>query len=302
MALGAALFRVMSRRSNRLVYTIHTLQEDHSGPDRRTLERFRHDAKRAARSFAHSLILMAADRVVVLTQSMVNQMSPVEQWAARGKTEIIPIRDAARPPPRTTDIETFRRQFGLEDRWPVLCTVGVFFHDWKVRGQELLIEAVARLRPDFPKIMLVIVGDGQHRGRLERRISEKGLDGYVRITGYLPNAYAALACTDVYTHMALREAQGVAIVEAMLAGKPIVAANRGGIPEVTPDGDSALLVEPNAEAVDHAVRRLLTDPALATRLAENAKERATSRFSPEATNNAYLALYHELRLRPQGSE
>jgi 1,2-diacylglycerol 3-alpha-glucosyltransferase len=166
------------------------------------------------------LILMVADRVVVLTQSMLDQMSRIEQWAARKKTDIIPF-GTRLTTPSAADIENFRRQFGLDERWPVLCTVGVFFHDWKVRGQELLIEAVARLRSDFPNILLVIVGDGQYRGRLERRIKENGLDPHVRITGYLPNAYAALACTDVYTHMALREAQGVAIVEAMLAGNPL---------------------------------------------------------------------------------
>ena len=164
-----------------------------------------------------------------------------------------------------------------------------------MRGHELLNDTIALLRDDYPEILLLIVGDGQHRGRLEAFIHKQGLGRNVTITGYQPNSYAALACSHIYAHMALFEAQGVAIVEAMLAGTPIIAANRGGIPEVVSNGNSALLVEPDAPSIERAVRRLLTNQSLATDIAERARERALTLFAPEVTTKAYVALFEHLR-------
>lgn len=294
MALGTAIYRLLHPQSNKMVYTIHTLQDRSKHLVDAPLRHFRQEVLRAIRSLGHVVILASSDRVVVLTQAMLDQMSPLERWIARRKVVVIPF-GVTITPPSVIEAQNFREAFSLDERWPILCSIGVFFHDWKVRGHEVIIDAVARLRADYPGILLLIVGDGQHRRRLEQRIHDKGLDRNVRITGYLPNSYAALACADVYTHMALYEAQGVAIVEAMLAGKPIVAANRGGIPEVVPDGEAALLLEPDPEAVEQALRRLLTDPALADRLAAQARNRALKRFAPESTTQAYLALFEELK-------
>jgi glycosyltransferase involved in cell wall biosynthesis len=294
MAIGAAIYRIVHPRSNRLVYTMRTLQDrtprDPEKPLRRVLGLLVH----VIRPLLHAAIIVACDRVVVLTKSMVDEMSFVERWACSGKTEVIPSGVTVTPASKL-ETEVFREKFKLEGRWPILCSVGVFYHPWKVRGHELLIETIAMIRDDYPEILLLIVGDGQHRGRLEALTRKHGVDRNVTITGYQPNAFAALASSHIYTHMALFEAQGVAIVEAMLAGKPIIAANRGGIPEVVPNGDSALLVEPDALSIERAIRQLLTDRSLANHIAEHAKERALALYVPEVTTKAYVALFEQLR-------
>lgn len=293
LAIGAALYRLAHPRACRLVYSIHTLQDRRPLGSSISVQAVRRAFVQRLRDFVHAIVLRCSDSVVVLTGAMRDQMSRVEAWGASDRLEVIPfgVEDL---PATLREATSDEPSLGTNGRSPVLSSVGVFYHDWKVRGHEILIDAVSRLRAEYPEILLLIVGDGHYRQRLERRIEELGLAEHVKLLGFVPDSMPVLKCTDIYAHLALCEAQGLAIVEAMLAGLPIVAANRGGIPEVVPDGEAALLVEPEPAAAADAIRRLLEDPELAVRLGSQARERALTVFSPRRTIEAYEAIFDRL--------
>jgi glycosyltransferase involved in cell wall biosynthesis len=142
------------------------------------------------------------------------------------------------------------------------------------KGVDTLVTAVRRLPSDT---MLTLVGDGPERRAIERQAREMGIAERVRITGFVPHADvpALLAAADVVVLPSRYEELGTALVEAMAAGRPIVATAVGGIPEVVRDGVGGLLVPADdPAALAAAIGRILADPALAARLAAGARERA----------------------------
>lgn len=179
---------------------------------------------------------------------------------------------------------------------PVLSSVGVFLWDWKIAGYYIVLEAVSLLRREFPGIRLLIVGDGAKRPLVERKISELGLEGTVELLGNLSSdaTEAIVARSDVYVHGALLEGCSLAVVEAMMAGKPIVASAAGGTPEIIKDGETGLLSQPSAEAFADAIKRVLSDKKLADCLSMKAREYAGRELSWHAVSMRYLDLYRSL--------
>jgi glycosyltransferase involved in cell wall biosynthesis len=151
----------------------------------------------------------------------------------------------------------------------------------KGKGIELLLETMSLL----PGAFLDVVGDGS-RAPGARALAERlGLTDRVRLHGWCSGAvleahYArarAVVVPSVWP-----EPFGLAGIEAMARGRPVVAVNRGGIPEWLDDGETGLLADATSGALAAAVRRVLDDGALARRMGARARERCRERFSPEA--------------------
>ena len=152
------------------------------------------------------------------------------------------------------------------------------------KGHATLVEA-ARL---VPGARFAIVGDGELRAELERRA--EGLP--VQLLGARDDVPDLLASFDVFAFPSLYEGLCVAVIEAQAAGVPVVATPVGGIRETVVDGETGLLVPPrDPEALAAAIRRLLDDPALARRLAEEARRRVRERFSERRMVEETLRLY-----------
>jgi len=112
--------------------------------------------------------------------------------------------------------------------------------------------------------------------------------------GHVPSRQV-LSCFDLYVHPSFYESQGLAILEAMAAGKPVVATDAGGVRDVVSHGETGLLVPPgNSRALAEAVLRLASDPAEGARLAANARRRVQSEFSLRAMLERYASLYRSL--------
>src|SRR4029453_8125800 len=104
----------------------------------------------------------------------------------------------------------------------------------------------------------------------------------MRLVGYWPGLAEALAAIDVFVLPSLMEGHPLAVLEAMAAGKPIVATTVGGLAEAMEDGVSGLLVPPgDADALAEAVVSLLRDPERAARLGREARRALEERFSLE---------------------
>ena len=184
-----------------------------------------------------------------------------------------------------------KHRFGLKDRYPILCTIGVFEHEGKIEGMKLLLNAFKKM--DLPKGKVIIVGDGKYRKSLEECISTLAIFDKVVITGYLENPYPVLAISDIYCHLAANEAFGIAILEAMAMGKPIVAVKRGGIPELIRDGINGLLIEPTVPEVAKAITILLNDGELREKISYNAKIIAENEYNIGKCIDRYIDILSE---------
>ena len=151
----------------------------------------------------------------------------------------------------------------------------------------LLLEAAEKLRQEIPALEFRIVGDGPERGRLHALLGEMHLEDTVRWLGNLSADDLAREYNrcDVFCLPSVQEGFGIVFLEAMAAGKPIVAANAAAVPEVVPQG---LLVEPESgAALAEGLRRIHADAPLRARLAEAGKV-AAERY--DAANVAKLFL------------
>ncbi len=180
---------------------------------------------------------------------------------------------------------------------PVIGTVARLAHN---RGHELLIRAFRRLLPRYPNARLLLVGKGEARPRLEAFVRELGLEREILFTGYrdtdLPNVLHAL---DTFVLMGAGSDESCrAALEAMAAGRPVVARRVGALPEAIEHGVTGLLVDDERpESVEAALAALAGDPEGARRMGEAGRRRAVETFSPEHHADEVEAIYLEILTR-----
>ncbi len=177
------------------------------------------------------------------------------------------------------ELSRFRAAAGLRDG-PV---VGIVGRVVDVKGHRWLLESFKRLADRVPDAQLLVVGEGPDRLALERAASAKGLQDRVRFAGSTPDIRVPLAAIDVVAVPSLwEEPFGLVVVEAMAAGRAVVASKAGGIPEIVRHGETGLLVERgDVVGLAEALARLLQDQALRSRMAAAGRRIAAERFSSE---------------------
>jgi glycosyltransferase involved in cell wall biosynthesis len=141
----------------------------------------------------------------------------------------------------------------------------------------------------------MLVGDGPERARLEALRDSLGLQRVVTFAGWQADVAPWLASFDVFVLPSRGEHFGRVLVEAMALGKPVVATDAGGVPEIVRDGETGLLAPPaDPAALAAAVARLVEDAAQRARLGEAGRRRAADEFSLERHRDALRALYQEV--------
>jgi glycosyltransferase involved in cell wall biosynthesis len=166
------------------------------------------------------------------------------------------------------------------------------------KGQRHLVEAAALVVRRVPDARFVIAGEGELRPSLERQIREHRLEKHVLLAGFRPDVLSLHKAFDVFVMSSITEGLGTSLLDAMAAGKPVVATAAGGIPEVVADGETGLLVPPRDQhALADAIVRLLKEPALRERLGAAGLARARERFSAERMVRDTLAVYQRVTVR-----
>lgn len=154
--------------------------------------------------------------------------------------------------------QRLRREFGWRDEERVIISVGRLSVE---KGYEDLVRAFARVARLAPRVRLVILGEGQERQALERLREEVGLNGQVTFAGLRDDVKRWLAAADFYVQPSRREGLSLAILEAMVAGLPVVATRVGDVDQVIRDGQEGYLVEANdPDALAQALLRVLGQP------------------------------------------
>ncbi len=163
------------------------------------------------------------------------------------------------------------------------------------KGLELLPPLTARLLRDDPQFRLVLFGQGPERAGLEREVSRLGLAGRLLFAGFRDDWPELAPGLDLLLHPAHREGLGVAVLEAMSAGVPVVASAVGGIVDLIDDRLDGRLVAPGDAAAWHAaVSELLDRAELRQLLGEAGRRKVQSRFTIDRMADSYLRLYREL--------
>lgn len=168
------------------------------------------------------------------------------------------------------------------------------------KGVDDLIVALSLVIGTKSNATLVILGDGPERTRLDTLSKQLGLADHIAFTGAVPpkQVHAHLLAADIFVAPYRRdrdgsiEAQGVAILEAMLVGLPVIATATGGIPDIIRPEETGILVDENAaDQISDAILRLVRDPSFATRLALRGKTFAGENYAREKTAHIFDLLY-----------
>jgi glycosyltransferase involved in cell wall biosynthesis len=163
------------------------------------------------------------------------------------------------------------------------------------KGVDVALRALAAVRRSEPRAVLVVLGEGPERGALEALARELGVADAVFLPGRVGDVAALLAASDLLVHPARWEGFGLGPLEAMLAGKPVVASRVSSLPELVADGATGRLVPPDdPDALAGAVCDLLADAPLRARLGEAGRERARVEFSVARMADRTLAAYGAL--------
>jgi glycosyltransferase involved in cell wall biosynthesis len=193
--------------------------------------------------------------------------------------------------PNADAVARVRERYQLDQRF-VLYVGNIKPHKNLVR----LIEAFAALRQgEFEDLKLLIIGDEISKlPALRRAVHSYKLHKHVRFLGYQPDDTLAILyrLASLFVFPSLYEGFGLPPLEAMASGTPVVTSNVSSLPEVT--GDAAVLVDPHdAGSIEHGMRRVLTDPALAAEMSRLGLIRARE-FSWERSVARILGVYQKV--------
>jgi len=185
-----------------------------------------------------------------------------------------------------------RKCFAIPQESVCLSNVAAFVPE---KGHVLLLHALAQLHAQFPQCVLLLAGAGPEQARLQTLVRQLGLEGVVKVPGFVSDVESVYAATDLFVFPSHQEPLACAMLSAMAYGLPVVAFDRGGNPEAIEDGKNGILVKELEPApLAAAIARLVTHPDEAAHLGRAARETAIARFSEDRMTEATLRLYEQL--------
>lgn len=195
-------------------------------------------------------------------------------------------------PPDPGTLAEMRRRFGMR---PGLTSIGAVANLTPVKDHAMLLRAFARVVRRFPATQLVLVGEGPQREPLQALTRELALEDRVVFAGFQPNQPNPHFLFDISVLSSVSEGLPNSLLEAMAAGRPVVATAVGAVPEAVVHGESGLL-SPRADPVRFAdsLEQLLASPARARCMGDAGLWRARERFAPEVALAQLDALYQRV--------
>lgn len=284
--------------------------------------RFEADVLHAHTSHAHAIALRAVRRLPPPVRLVVTRRVdfPIRGWLSQRKyrhprAHFIAISNGVReallaggvaperislvhsgvPSPDPESIvprDAVRRELGIADDEIAIVNTGALTDH---KGHRWLIDAAAQVVPAVPKARFHILGDGELHDALKAQIERLGLQDRVILHGFVDDARLKLKGFDLYVSSSHLEGLGTAVLDAMLAGLPVVAAAAGGVPDVVIDGETGRLVPPrDGRALADAILAALRDPETSNRLARQAMRHVEQRFSAASMAAGTLEVYRRL--------
>ena len=241
--------------------------------------------------FLERRLLGLADRVVCVSQaqaeflgapgSLRSRISVVRNALLDRDIEFVNIRERA----------ASKVRLGLPGESKIVGVVGRLSTE---KGQRYLVEAAPKLVREFPKLKIVLLGEGRERPSLESMIRRLGVQDAVLLPGFQNNVGLWMEAFDALANCSLTEGTPNAILEAMAAGTPVVATEVGGVPALIKNRETGLLVPPcDADALASGLIEVLGDIELSATLSEAGRNWVRTQFSAAGQREALLRIYRE---------
>ncbi len=184
--------------------------------------------------------------------------------------------------------DRIRSEFRIDPSATVVGFVGRFT---RLKGHDTFLKALHEIREPSRPVRALVVGytaqEPEYEASIRGLVGELGMNDQVIFTGYREDIAELMAAIDIYVLASRRETFGTSVIEAMAAGKPIVATRAPGPCEILEDGETGILVPiDDVKAMGAAVQRLAHDPELAARLGATAARRAREVFDLTASLRA----------------
>jgi glycosyltransferase involved in cell wall biosynthesis len=273
-----------------VVTTIHGV----AGVFDRELGRWR---SRAHRALERLIARGCTDGLIVWSQALLEDVA--RQGFRRAMLHHIdnPVDTVRFAPPGTVRRDEARRRFGVraDDR-----VVGIVGRLADIKGQHILIDAFAGVRQEIPAARLLVAGAGETRAALEAQAARHGLASCVTFLGDVEEPDSVLHACDLAAYPSTHGIIGLAALEAMACGLPVIASSLPGVDEFVSDGKTARLVPPgDREALARAIVALLSDLEQASALGRAGRQAVIERFNPDRFVNQHASLYNGLLQRSQ---
>ena len=265
--------------------------------------------------FVSRYLLRAFDRVVAVSSAAKDSL--MEAGIKKERLVVSHHGVAAYRYKREECVSDLRKSLGVGERDPLFCTVANINFD---KGQDVLIHAMARLArmntqstPQSSqqtggffntRFYCVFVGlysetsgtgNREYYDSLLKLIREYGLDRSIIFTGFVDDVRPYLAASDIFVLPSRTEALGIALLEAMAMGLPVIATRVGGVPDVVVDRETGILVAPEDPGkLAEEMLSILERPGLQRLYGESGAERVKSHFDLESEAQRHLNIYQSL--------
>ncbi len=189
-----------------------------------------------------------------------------------------------------------REPLGASGSAPVVCNIANIGHR---KGHDVLVGAMSMVRERLPQAQCWIAGSMEHEPRtveaLRGAIEQHQLQKNVSLLGRRRDVPDLLHASDLFVLSSRQEGFPITILEAMAAGKPVIATDVGGCAEAVVDGETGLIVPPeDPEALAEAILSLLQDPGRAEAMGEAGRDRIQREFTVDRMVERHLELYQRL--------
>lgn len=183
-------------------------------------------------------------------------------------------------------------EFNLEPDQPVVINVA---HLAGHKGQQFLVRAIPHVLKEIPGVRFFIIGEGELMTELQALSDSLGITRALTFTGFRKDVGAFYKIADLFVMSSVQEGLGTAVLDALALGKPVVATQAGGIPEVIKDGQTGRLVEAaNPQALAAGIIEMLAHKDKARAMAQRGQALVQAHFSIEAMVENNLAVYRQL--------
>jgi glycosyltransferase involved in cell wall biosynthesis len=187
------------------------------------------------------------------------------------------------------NVKQFKKELSIDHNWPIIGNVGRLV---KEKGLQYLLKAIKNLALDYPKIKLIIVGDGDLKEELKSIALELGIHQHVKFFGNRTDVPKLLKIFDIFVLSSISEGMPMVLLEAMASECPIIATKVGGIPRIIEDNRNGSLVDSgNPDLLSDEIIRVLTDQNLRNKYVSNGKDLIRKKFDMKIMLKKYEALY-----------
>lgn len=280
-ALSAAM-AVRRSGKGRCVATQHFLEPGHTA---------HRGAKKMLFAMAHHWVNKRTSHLIAISDAVRTEML-ARQEAPAAKITMIPNGIADPDQCKLRSVQDVRQELGIGTQTPLIVCAARLEREKDIPS---LVSAVAQLKHRNPSSLCVVAGEGSQQEMLQHQIESLDVARSMRLLGFRNDVLSLVRAADAFVLPSLAEPFGLAILEAMALGKPVVATRAGGPVEIVVDGQTGYLVMPSQPIkLADAIARLLDHPDAARQMGHQGRARFEERFTAARMSQATLDVYSKV--------